>query len=353
MVQPIDDTTGSIGSVGGSAADRVRWRNVWTAGVQYEKNDMVYDSTWLMIANKATIDRAAPQVAGPPVDGIIGDPLWSFPTSTGVIYSGQQYTFTDPGRLATAKVWVPTIGLGISHRVFLRDVTAGVETAITTEIASFVPIEDGWYAISLGGALVDVGAILQVFLSTKNVSGATVTNADWTHEGVIGPPQPGGWKRDQFQYDVFYVADLDDSGTDRTALFASMRLGDTFEFVDSTDPNKIILYELTETPEEAVGMGYFSFRGIPVDIGAGGVPAFGVLSNAEITQDITISVDYVNAVDYWLTHDVPFADVEGILEIDGVAQSAIADNAYGVDLIFRGGDLSPDWDLASNITTVG
>lgn len=326
------------------------WKGYWQA-IRYEKNDTVLDGTWLMVANKSTLDRAAPQIAGPPIDGIIGAPSWSTPTSTGVVYSGQSYTFTEPGRLVSVKAWVPSIGAGITHKVFLRDVTAGVETAITTEIASFIPTAGGWFEINLGGGLVNINTILQVFISSENKIGEVVTNANWFTTNNLGPLD-GEWRRSNSTYNKFYISLIDNDAIDRTALLTSLTLGDTVEFTDTTDADKHILFDLLGPGFDEFFDGYLSFFGTPTAIGMNGSPERGFLANGVITEDTTSTVGYVEAVDYWLSNTIPFATAEGLLEVDGVAVAAMSNNAYGIDLIFRGGNLSPDWDLGSNIETV-
>lgn len=345
-----DINVGSVTEVNGL---KMNWRGYWTA-TRYDKNDMVLDGTWLMVANKETLDRAAPQVTGPPQDGIVGDPAWSVPASTGVVYSGHKYTFIKGGRIAAVKVWVPSLGANIRHRVFIRDITFGEENAITTEIASEVTTEDSWVEISLGGQLVNFGAIIQIFVESQNVTGSTVTNANWTQDvDIFRPPPIGHWKRDFFQFNLFYIADIDDDSIDRSGLFAGLMIGDTIKFTDSVDSDKYITFELTDTPVEVVGEGYFNFRGTPVQQGPNGQPDESVLSLGEITEKITASIDYVEAVDYWLSNSIDFATVEGFVTIDGAQIVALENNAYGIDVIFRGGTLSPDWDLAANTATVG
>ena len=45
------------------AGDFITWHNLWQAQT-YFKNSMVIDELWVMIANKETTDRAAPQSSG-------------------------------------------------------------------------------------------------------------------------------------------------------------------------------------------------------------------------------------------------------------------------------------------------
>ena len=61
----------------GQIAGRNRWMGEWAAGT-YQAFDQVRDNGWLMIANKTTSDRAAPQPTGAPyyISGLGDTPAW-------------------------------------------------------------------------------------------------------------------------------------------------------------------------------------------------------------------------------------------------------------------------------------
>ena len=75
--------TGQIMNVGGvdiidsmamETADVMLWKGEWVQQ-EYLAYDTVRDGSWLMIANKTTTDRPAPQASGDPVyiyPGVIG-----------------------------------------------------------------------------------------------------------------------------------------------------------------------------------------------------------------------------------------------------------------------------------------
>jgi len=60
-----DDQGNPISLNSSSAEDRMRWLNFWEGDyTTYEKNDVVKDGNWTMVANKQTSDKPAPLPIG-------------------------------------------------------------------------------------------------------------------------------------------------------------------------------------------------------------------------------------------------------------------------------------------------
>ncbi|RLC97483.1 MAG: hypothetical protein DRI46_12965, partial [Chloroflexi bacterium] len=75
---------------------KVEWKNKWIAA-QYDKNDMVRDGDWTMIANTQTNERAAPVPVGEPEHLLATNPTWVAQSNLSVVEVEHTYTFAESG----------------------------------------------------------------------------------------------------------------------------------------------------------------------------------------------------------------------------------------------------------------
>ena len=87
----------------------------------FNKNEMVQDQGWLLIANKDTSDTAAPVNVGSPSYDMPDAPAFVEQTHAGVVWTGHIYTTTQPGFIKRIEVWVPHLSGSTSYRILIGD----------------------------------------------------------------------------------------------------------------------------------------------------------------------------------------------------------------------------------------
>lgn len=329
----------------------VKWKGNWEPG-EYLPMDMVRDAEWLMVCINQTIDRAAPQVNGPPILGIGLDPTWVTTSEVGTVYSGNQYTFTTEGRLAEIRVWVPVVGAGIENKVFIRNITYGVENSFETEITPVILIAGQWNSIGTNGMLVQAGITLQIFIRTTNkLSQSSFTGTFTRRYNSSQPPSATSWRIDSFYYNKIHISDFSQEGDIATEL-NSLIVGDTIKFTNNSDTNQWVEY--TVSSEVIDNVDYVTLNAEPTNQGPNGQPSIDSVDTMLAKTFAPGTSSYVVVEDYWLTNSLPFAEVSGIyyLERNVIEQPGIGNNLYGIDITFRGGYQSRDWEIASSIPTI-
>ena len=104
---------------------RPHWRNVWNVGTYYT-HEMVLDSPWLMIANKETVDRPAPQPVGPGGFILPDAPAWTTPSFTGVVQSGFRITnITGLFQISRVRIWIEDTSPNAHYRLAFVDNVSG------------------------------------------------------------------------------------------------------------------------------------------------------------------------------------------------------------------------------------
>ena len=114
------------------------WKNTYTGGT-YEKNDVVRDGEWTMVANKDTTERPAPQAVGDSYYNFIdGSEINTSATAKQIIYGTRTIT-TTRGFLNGYRLKVVA---GQSYDVFT--VEDPLNAPIVNEINSFTAGTTGW-----------------------------------------------------------------------------------------------------------------------------------------------------------------------------------------------------------------
>ena len=125
---------------------RNRWRGSWREGFVYLKNDEVIDSSFLMIANKKTTERAAPVPIGDlnyildiyqlrtvdvqGLEALNGDVLYiganvNFVEEQhlGLVLSGQLYEFSESVIITEVRAFVTELSATTNYRFIVADIT--------------------------------------------------------------------------------------------------------------------------------------------------------------------------------------------------------------------------------------
>jgi len=114
--------TGITANTEAIVEERVQWLNLWTGGT-YQKNDMVRDGDWTMVANKETYDTAAPQEDGDPTYVLPDLPPFTAHTNSSVVWSSNEYEFLEGGWIKSIRVYVPELSSNTHYSFIVADTT--------------------------------------------------------------------------------------------------------------------------------------------------------------------------------------------------------------------------------------
>ena len=333
-----------ISPSGPEGQNLVNWRVSWVP-TTYEKNDQVKDDGWLMIANKTTVDTAAPQPSGSPSFDLPDVPLWTDEVFTDVVASGHTYTLIQSGWVNAIQVWAPVLDAETEYRIIVSVVTDPANPEV-------IPIDDptlksnDWTTVFFDPTPFAAGTIISVILQTLSASGGDAVNGLWVREidSNNGAPSTGSW-RTRSDETQLRINKTDDNAIDRTADLSDAGAGSTFIMAQQDDPNKSMTFQATSA---AIDQGtFFEWSTIQTDTGQGGQPDVDKISTVDINKPIFVSTDYKELAGEWPGNNPSWATIEGVLQLGGVNQ-AVPLNAYGVRMNFQPAYISPDWDLVTS-----
>lgn len=316
---------------------KVEWFNVWTGGT-YQKNSMVRDGSYTMIANKETSDKPAPVATDEKQwkSGFVITPPWQqlSPTAEQVIV-GQRYTWERDGFVYQARFWV-VANTDYSYEMWLVDnpTTNPSYTLILPEFTPDPSEEDRWLTFPVGENLFLSGRTYDLVMIIRSGSAPTSFAYDWQYERKNGNPDSGkAWH--QSSGDELRIHQNDEGDTNRSSD------------LDNIDEGSQI-----------------SAGGITWDVTSasksGSVYTFGVLpANRAQENDYTISFTYYAPIpieyDYIPDYYTGDTEVQGLIAVDAGYPDGITlnENAYGVDVEFSDAIISDDWDLVASSDDTG
>jgi predicted RecA/RadA family phage recombinase len=240
-----------------AAANQVTWVSPYNPGNFYQKNTMVFDSGWTMIANKLTSDRAAPQASGPSQWGVNGQ---TFGTNSdlSVIYSGMGVEFTEGGWLNGLRVWVPEVSGTTSYRTVVVNIT-NPDLPIYKVYEEPVLNVNDWTLIVSDEVLVIPGDKYIIYLDSLNSAGGTPLIGGWAYGGAANSAAPPAqsWNHHS-QQNLVRIDKTDLDGTDRSTELSGITPNTTLQFVQTDDPTKF--YNYTVTSAVVDGGSFFSME---------------------------------------------------------------------------------------------
>jgi hypothetical protein len=308
-------------------AMRTQWKGEWGPG-SYEAYDQVEDQGWLMIANKTTADRPAPQPAGDPAYLYTGT-LTPQQVSASQAWIGGRYTPQTQSVLITGfRVYME---LGQDYRVYSVEDPAGANPIIT-ELLNVTDYQGtpGWNEFNVSGEILSIGETMDIVALVKEPDPAPVTvSANYDYQTPQNPtvPTTGTIQHSRGQSDVMSIHYTDSDTTDRTALLQALTAGDT-----------IVGAGLTWTIQTSSDQGtYINFTVTPAAFGAPtGVQNFDFNTNAPQP------IDYQQDTDFWLGD----ASIKGLFIADDEYSNIVPnDNQYIIDVRLQDMNVSPDWDF--------
>lgn len=322
------------------------WGNNWEPERTFAVGTMVNDNNWLMVANKETQERAAPQPIGTPTFSLPDNPAFVTQSNTSAVLSGNIYTLTRDGWARSVRVWVPEVGLDILHQLIITETTPeGVETLSINNLANLTA--NAWNLVGIGNRVYQSGTVIQLLLLSIDSSGTVSFNAFWNFNGVgNSAPLNGGWVRNSsFTTTRFHKSDAD--GGDQTANLGTVTVGTIINCISTVDNDRSNSFLVNSVQENASD---FQYNTTGQGSGPGGSVEFGERTSVDFIVPSAQSTSYSEISGFWPGNQPDWATVTGFLSFDS-NQSQVKspnDDAYGTDLEFQIGAVSDDWDFASN-----
>ncbi len=299
------------------------WHGKWSQR-EYKKDDIVVDGSWLMIANKDTEDRAAPQKIGPEIVTYNG-------TSPTTLNTVKKITSGIDIVAGTSGFWLNGYELYVVAGNHYRVYSVNQENEVSEQL-DFVADTTGWIRVNMTSLPVPPGeafALLQVVAEPDPTPTVWVGNWDYDTPNNDTPPISGQATHSDRLPDTLRVHKTDNDGTDRGAELLALAAGDIIDAVGMswaiqkvTDSGTHVSFSIAPSQQGSPdGIAQFSFETVTA-------------------TPITIVED----TGYWLTNQPSGgASIMGLFAIDGdpIAQN---DNAYGVNPVIQEAFVSEDWD---------
>lgn len=314
--------------------DRMRWLDAWQP-LTYQKNDVVRDGTWTMVANKETDERAAPQPVGDPFNVYAGTSPTANATVKQIIF-GNRYTVVNAGWLNQFRLY--TIE-GNAYSVFY--VEDPLSEALPHQLVTFQADSTGWRSFPIHQTLIGQGLTIDVVAIVNEPAPVPITftgSWDYTTPKNAEVPAAGEIVHADKSSDLMRVSYLDDIGGDRGSELSALTIGDRIQFgagqvwaiqsvtLDNTYAEYGVSPSVQESPN---GVTLFTFETVTASA-------------------ITSLVD----PDYWLSNFT--GQVKGLYIEDGSYDDIFPNStAYGVDITVQQASVSEDWDVLATSNSSG
>ncbi|MGB2335680.1 MAG: collagen-like triple helix repeat-containing protein [Alcanivorax sp.] len=303
----------------------VRWMGNWQ-NITYNPSEQVVDAGWLMVSNKQTNDRAAPQPDGEPF-WYADSPAWATLTDTAAtLYSGQRYTFAE-GLWITSLVYeAPVADPDVTYELWL--VTNPLTSPGYEQVMSERDVAaTGTQTFPIPQRIVVAGEVLDLVLVTHDRSGSVVSAFDWDYQTPNNSAAPGTGAiihAGKSQGELL-IHKTDDGGTDRSAVLATVKAGDTIAAGG-------FMWDVVSAADSGA---YHTFAIQPQVQATAGV----------LTVTFTVYGAAVISYEKVAAHFNGSAEVQGLYSNANYGSIVLDDAAYGVDIEVQPAYVSPDWDF--------
>ncbi len=312
------------------ADTRTKWRTPYTPGDDMLKDEQVLDDGWLMIANKDTNERAAPQATGQPFYVYNGAAPTAAATAKQIV-SGNRYTFSVGGFLNGYRLYVTA---GNTYSVYL--VLDPLGTGEITNLALFTAGSTGWIEFGVTPKVIPAGTTVDLIQVVQEPDPTPTTfTGDWnyTTPNNTGTPGAGVIIHANQASDQFRVNKTDNNLVDRSADLATLTVGDVIDWggggtrwaIQSIADNGT-WYNFGVSPsvqESPDGNHTFTFE---------------TVTATPITR--------MEDANYWGLNPPQNGTVEGLYIEDGSYSDIVPNtSAYGTDVLLQYATVSDDWDV--------
>ena len=319
---------------------KVEWRNTWSQ-IAYQENDMVRDGSWLMIANKDTFDRAAPQPIGG-TSWIVPDaPVWTINEETNYVQSG--FRVRVPAGRAYAvegiRVWVQDLSPETVYRPYAYDNVTGrldIGQQFTGDIAA-VP---GWIQL-VSSAILLPGDDITMWVRQERFSSTTKYNHAWSrapNTQANTDPGIGNWSIDNQLVQV-RINTTDADGQPRDSELDIVVPNSILRMVDENNINAYMEFQVQAVTNNTT---FYVYDVTLLDTGTAGEPPVGNRDQIYFDIPVPVPTKFVTLPSYF----APYPALSGLIKI-GEDPSVENNDAHGIDLLLQEYVASPDWDLAS------
>lgn len=315
----------------------INWRGVWSLEIPegqdtaYERNDQVRDGAWLMIANKDTDDRAAPQTQGDPffVSTLTGTLNFITETIAEPYYiTGNRFTFSEGGFVGGLRWYAPETSGNFTYEVWLTYFAEGLAAGTTQVLASTIPTSTGWQDI-VETSLIVAGAVVDVIMVVRSVDQPNTFSSQWdVINSNTNDPAPGEaiFRNDAIEIRVHHV---DDNGVNQQSDLEAVEVGGTLSFAG-------VLWAITAISDQSTSVRYTIAPNQ-------GRPTAGV-QTLEFKWGTADPVPFVEDSDFYIATD----SIEGFsVTTYPPTDAQLNDNGYGVDIFLQEATVSDDWELVS------
>jgi hypothetical protein len=321
------------------AIEAVVWRGNYNAANTYLKNDMVLDEPWLMIANKDTSDRPAPQPNGN-AEWLTGyddsPPFTDVNETTSQLLVGIRITHNTSRYLNALRWWHPVADEDINYNLWMINDAYGANKQVISIATGLSYATTGWKEYPLGNRVMEASTVAEFFLEISNPVASIPTNFTgvWDYKRSDGDPPNGElWHQSVDGGGEMRIPYIDRNSADHEANIRTIRPGDEIEINGTT----WVVSSITSLAS--------SIATLQVTPAARTVDG---IYNVNFTNFSAVVLPYVRDIDYWS----PDPNVLGLWSINGYAGMLGNNNAYNLDVKIQSVLKSSDWDIASSMGAV-
>ena len=321
---------------GGEIDAPLIWTPDYTPNDPVRTNTMVRDETYLMVANKATSDRAAPQASGVRewMTTLGSSPAWSQQqANSNALLVGARITFNEDIFKGDLRWHIPVASPDVVYEIWRVDDPLGVartEQLRGAWLADEATEVGSWITLARGQRVVLAGTVFDLVLLARSTASPSNWSATWQMENKNGNPdsekawhQSGGG-----ELRIHHTAKV--GGNQQTNL-ERLKAGDTLTVNG-------VQWTITGNNHQSnhVRLGL-----VPASRGQEGEFVF------QFVEYVATPIDYVQIANHWsgVSHSYNIT-VQGLLSTTDYASIVTNDNCYGLDLAIQGVHMSPDWDVA-------
>ena len=315
----------------------INWRGVWALEIPegqdtaYLRNDQVRDGAWLMIANKDTDERAAPQTTGDPffISTVTGTLMFTTETANEpFLLTGNRFTFTEGAFLGGFRWYAIENSGNFSYEVWIAYFAEDVAIGEVQILAPTVPSTTGWQDI-VNTALVVSGTVVDIILVVRSVNQPNTFSAPWnvinsnTNDPLAGEAI---FRNSAVEIRVNHV---DDNGINQRTDLEAVDVGGSLSFAG-------IIWTITAISDQTDSVSYTIAPNQ-------GRPNAG-LQTLEFKWGTADPVPFGQDLDFYLGND----NIQGFsITKYPPTEEELNANGYGVDIFVQEATVSEDWELVS------